>query len=498
VDETRDRQDGAGVNRRKFLGALGAAAAAGIVLQRGVGPARADGTPTYYYEDSFGNIVPCAADAIAAGIYPPPIWTPAPGQGEDVARGHQRPRGGRSGRRPGPRPADGADTSCGASGTTYSQPSYTQPNILLIMVDQLRAPRWLPSGGQGALDALLPNIAYLRNHSVTFPNYFVAATNCSPSRATLLTGLYSQQTCMFVTQGLQASGNYPPSLLPYSQGGFPTIGDVLSQTIERGDGSGSTSYDTAWIGKWHVSANPDEPSGSCYQGGDGPSDYGFTNRYCIPNTSSSNDFGLDQAYPSPNGMQSEGNGGDFLDGYDVPDYTGPSFPSGETPSAPDQYLQLNDAAIAYAFTEFWAEHIPSSPWFLAVSFVNPHDISYFPFSYALTAAAGSACGTSEFCAPTIRLPPTSNTDICRLRSQEARSAGPPPAPALARPRPSPSTTTAFTSSPARPPMSTGMSRGATGTAPPAKHIPLSRPRGSTGSPGCRPTSSRRERITAAR
>jgi hypothetical protein len=204
---------------------------------------------------------------------------------------------------------------------------------------------------------------------------------------------------MFVTQGLQASGNYPPSLLPYSQGGFPTIGDVLSQTIERGDGSGSTSYDTAWIGKWHVSANPDEPSGSCYQGGDGPSDYGFTNRYCIPNTSSSNDFGLDQAYPSPNGMQSEGNGGDFLDGYDVPDYTGPSFPSGETPSAPDQYLQLNDAAIAYAFTEFWAEHIPSSPWFLAVSFVNPHDISYFPFSYALTAAAGSACGTSEFCAP---------------------------------------------------------------------------------------------------
>ena len=116
-----------------------------------MGPARADGTPTYYYEDSFGNIVPCAADAIAAGIYPPPIWTPAPGQGEDVARGHQRPRGGRSGRRPGPRPADGADTSCGASGTTYSQPSYTQPNILLIMVDQLRAPRWLPSGGQGAL-----------------------------------------------------------------------------------------------------------------------------------------------------------------------------------------------------------------------------------------------------------------------------------------------------------------------------------------------------------
>jgi arylsulfatase A-like enzyme len=391
VDETRNRQDGAGVNRRKFLGALGAAAAAGVVLQRGVGPARADTPQTYYYEDSFGSVLPCASDTIAAGVYPPPFGTPAPAQGGDAAR-----RSG--GSRLKPRTEEGG--SCGTAGTTYIQCGYTQPNILLIMVDQLRAPRWLPSGGQDAIDDLLPNIAYLRQNSFAFQNYFVAATNCSPSRATLLTGLYSQQTCMFVTQDEPASGNYPPSLLPYSQGGFPTIGGVLSQTLEYGDGSASTSYDTAWIGKWHLSANPLEPSasGSCYQGGDGPTDYGFTNPYCIPNTNPSNGFGKDEAYPSPNGMQSEGNGGDFLDGYDVPDYTAPTFPSGETPTAPDRYLQLNDAAIAYAFTTFWAESIPSSPWFLAVSFVNPHDISYFPFSYALTGEAGSVC-SGNICAP---------------------------------------------------------------------------------------------------
>jgi arylsulfatase A-like enzyme len=360
MHERQEEGSRSGLSRRKFLGALGATAAAGAILQHRGLTASPPEVTTHYYKDSFGNIAPASPDTIALGIYPPPVRK-----------------------------------SCGTAGTTYIQCGYAQPNILLIMTDQIRAPRWLPSGGQAAIDDLLPNLAYLRNNSYVFQNYFVAATSCSPSRASLLTGLYAQQNGIFQTQN--PSYPYPPSLLPYSQGGFPTIGDVLSQVLEYGDGSASSSYDTAWIGKWHLSANPQEPaaSGSCYQGGAGPADYGFTNPYCIPNLQTkTSPFGYGHAYPSPNGMMDEGNGGDFLDGYDVPDYTA-QFPSGvPTPVAPANYLQLNDAAIAYAFTEFWARNIPASPWFLAVSFVNAHDIGAFPYAFALTPASGCS---GNFC-----------------------------------------------------------------------------------------------------
>ena len=46
-------------------------AAAGAFLGRG-GPASAQ-SPTYWFYDSFGNVVPVDSDAIAAGIYPPPL-----------------------------------------------------------------------------------------------------------------------------------------------------------------------------------------------------------------------------------------------------------------------------------------------------------------------------------------------------------------------------------------------------------------------------------------
>ena len=187
--------------------------------------------------------------------------------------------------------------------------------------------------------------------------------------------------------------------------------------LEYGDGSGSSSYDTAWIGKWHLSANPQEPapSGNCFQGGAGPADFGFTNPYCIPNLeTTTSPFGYGQAYPSPNGMIDEGNGGDFLEGHDIPDYKS-TFPSGEAPPvAPAKYLQLNDAAIAYAFTEFWAQHIPASPWFLAVSFVNAHDIGAFPYAFALAPASGCSgyyCSATNPSAAGYLPPPTETTEV---------------------------------------------------------------------------------------
>ena len=112
----------------------------------------------------------------------------------------------------------------------------------MIMVDQMRGPQWLPAGGQAAIDAIMPYTAALRRRSFVFRNYFTAATSCIPARSTLLTGLYAPQTYMYQTLNI---GNL--SLVPFTnKKGFPTIGNVLSQS--------TPGYDAIWMGKWHVSA----------------------------------------------------------------------------------------------------------------------------------------------------------------------------------------------------------------------------------------------------
>ncbi len=130
------------------------------------------------------------------------------------------------------------------------------PNILVILVDQLRTPVWLPPGVLPA--TLMPNLTALQSGAVNFERHYTASNDCSPARGTLLTGLYSHQTGCLIT------GN------SHLDPGFPTWGTLLR---ERG-------YRTNWWGKWHL--NPD-PSASLEP-------YGF-------------DGGT---YPSPNGAPGQG------------------------------------------------------------------------------------------------------------------------------------------------------------------------------------------------
>jgi arylsulfatase A-like enzyme len=103
-----------------------------------------------------------------------------------------------------------------------------RPNILVIVVDQLRFPQWFSATSLGL--ALPPNLARLRGEGVSFARHYTASNDCSPARSTLLTGLYTHQTGCMITGG--------SSLDP----GFPTWGTMLR---EHG-------YHTRWLGKWHV------------------------------------------------------------------------------------------------------------------------------------------------------------------------------------------------------------------------------------------------------
>jgi arylsulfatase A-like enzyme len=96
------------------------------------------------------------------------------------------------------------------------------------MVDQLRSPQWIgPEPGEPSLP---PNLQRLRRDAVSFERHYTAANDCTPSRAALVTGLYTHQTGCMITGG--------STLDP----GFPTWGSMLR---EHG-------YDARWYGKWHL------------------------------------------------------------------------------------------------------------------------------------------------------------------------------------------------------------------------------------------------------
>jgi arylsulfatase A-like enzyme len=189
---------------------------------------------------------------------------------------------------------------------------YVQPNILVIVVDQLRAPQWFPE--QSVLDEYLPNMAALRQASVSFNNYHTAGVACTAARGTLLTGLYAQQTFLMATQ----TNNMAPSL----NKGFPTWGNMLQDF----------GYQTWWFGKWHLShADTLKPYG--FEGG---------------------------TFPSPNGAPGEGYRDD------------PYIVAGGTPPK-HSHLEKTPQ-----FAQWLASNSGKEPWCTTVSLINPHDIkSYF-------------------------------------------------------------------------------------------------------------------------
>jgi arylsulfatase A-like enzyme len=133
----------------------------------------------------------------------------------------------------------------------FPRPRARRPNILVILVDQLRAPVWLSPTTR--FSTLMPNLAALRRGAVSFERHYTAANDCTPARAALLTGLHSHQTGCMIT----GDSRLDP--------GFPTWGTMLREL----------GYATTWWGKWHLNPDPNaslEPYG--FSGGTFPSPNG--------------------------------------------------------------------------------------------------------------------------------------------------------------------------------------------------------------------------------
>jgi arylsulfatase A-like enzyme len=130
----------------------------------------------------------------------------------------------------------------------------SRPNIVFILVDEMRFPSVFPAGVNTPAEFLrrfMPNLFYLWQHGVKFESYYSAGNACSPARATIATGLYPHQEWLLATR--TTSG---PSL----QTGFPTYGRLLRQF----------GYQTPYFGKWHLSNPPAHGRTAGYL-----EDYGF-------------------------------------------------------------------------------------------------------------------------------------------------------------------------------------------------------------------------------
>src|SRR5687768_17450853 len=119
-----------------------------------------------------------------------------------------------------------------------SQPGRAAPNIVFIMTDDQRHDA-LSSAGNTILRT--PNIDRIATEGVRFADAFVTNALCAPSRASVLTGLYSH------AHGVITNGGGPQY---YNQPGLraeqPTFVDLLR----------SAGYHTALIGKWHLRSDP--------------------------------------------------------------------------------------------------------------------------------------------------------------------------------------------------------------------------------------------------
>lgn len=188
-----------------------------------------------------------------------------------------------------------------------------RPNILLIVADDLAA--WM-CGCYGNREIRTPNIDLLARLGTRFQNSFVVTPVCSPSRATLFTGRTPMQHGIhdFLTERPIESPPQGQTAPPPSFKDEVMISDILA-----GEG-----YNCGYIGKWHM-------------GEDASPGHGYEYAYTMPGGSSP--------------------------------YQNPIMNRDGKPVQEKGYLT---DLMTGAACEFLDRQEANQPFFLTVSYLNPH------------------------------------------------------------------------------------------------------------------------------
>ena len=253
------------------------------------------------------------------------------------------------------------------------------PNIIVLMTDQERHHMHWPPGWT---EKNLPSLQRLKRNGLYFKRAYTAATQCSPSRALMLSGRFAptnRVTQTFIWPGLPHKNR------------LANIGSLLRERA---------GYEVVWKGKWHLSFAANAAPGN---GGKDwqPNDikvmeerYGWSG-WNPPDAGDSMTRWVKDEFGTYDGLATLGGGnpnndGRYVTGADASD-------RGQTPGVGGE-----------STVEFLKHRAPklAKPFCLFVSLVNPHDVGVFPGGWKLAGYQHAA-----FVDMGIELPPNFADDL---------------------------------------------------------------------------------------
>jgi len=255
------------------------------------------------------------------------------------------------------------------------------PNIVVLMTDQERHHMHWPAGWT---ERNLPSLQRLKGNGLYFKRAYTAATQCSPSRALMLSGRFApinRVTQTFIWPGL-----------PH-QNRLANIASLLKE---------KAGYDVVWKGKWHLSFAANAAPGN------GGKDwrtadikvmeerYGWSG-WNPPDAGDSMTRWVTDEFGTYDGLSTLGGGNPNNDG---------RYVSGVDPSDRGQTPGVGGESTV----EFLKNRASRSnnPFCLFVSLVNPHDIGVYPGGWQL-----AGYQHEDFAHMGIELPPNYADDLSR-------------------------------------------------------------------------------------
>ena len=236
-------------------------------------------------------------------------------------------------------------------------------DVVIIMTDQERAaPSYEPDDLARWRAASLPGRAWFGAHGVSFARHYTGSVACVPSRPTMFTGQYPYVHGLTQTDGLAKTAT-DSAMRWLRPGSVPTLGNWFR----------AAGYDSTYIGKWHIShADLHDDADNSLQ----------------TNTDDGDELAENVARYGE---------ADALDPYGFGGWVGPE-PHG--PLLANSGFRRDpltaDRAVIWLEDRYRRRRAgdPDAhrPFLLVVSFVNPHDIVFFPAWFAQD--------------PTSTLPPT--------------------------------------------------------------------------------------------